>query len=217
MEYQKYGLSHWERKEHFYHFYQDVRCGFSITDNINITNLLSVCKSNGLSFYPVILYMASVGINSQRELRTFVDDSGEPCYWDIMHPSFTIFHEDIHTFSNLWTEYDADFSVFYERCKGDMATYQDIHHMDSKKDCPSNNFPVSCIPWRSFSGFHLHLFNESQYLTPIITFGKYQSNGTSINLPISIQVHHAAADGYHISKFINQLQGLSDTCGNWLK
>lgn len=41
---------------------------------------------------------------------------------------------------------------------------------------------------------------------PIITIGKYDKNENKIVLPITIQIHHAVCDGFHVAKFINKLQ-----------
>lgn len=35
--------------------------------------------------------------------------------YDILHPNYTIFHEDDHTFTDVWTEYTEDFKIFYNR------------------------------------------------------------------------------------------------------
>ena len=39
------------------------------------------------------------------------DKDGNPGYYDVLHPNYTIFHEDDHTFSDVWTAYTEDFSV----------------------------------------------------------------------------------------------------------
>ncbi|OPA05916.1 CatA-like O-acetyltransferase, partial [Bacillus cereus] len=38
-----------------------------------------------------------------------------------------------------------------------------------------------------------------------------------VMLPVSLQVHHSVCDGYDASKFIEDLQQLSNTCNEWLK
>lgn len=71
---------------------------------------------------------------------------------------------------------------------------------------PPNVFTISSIPWVSFTGFNLNLPKATDYLLPIFTTGKYfQENGKTW-LPIAIQVHHAVCDGYHLSRFVNELQ-----------
>ncbi len=40
-----------------------------------------------------------------------------------------------------------------------------------KENIPPNVFPISSIPWTSFTGFNIN--NDADYLLPIITCGKY--------------------------------------------
>ena len=80
--------------------------------------------------------------------------------------------------------------------------------MLAKPNPPENTFPVSMIPWTSFEGFNLNLQNGYDYLLPIFTFGKYYEDGGKYYIPLSIQVHHAVCDGFHVCRFINELQEL---------
>lgn len=45
-----------------------------------------------------------------------------------------------------------------------------------------------------------------QYLRPIFTMGKYYEDDGRIILPLAVQVHHAVCDGYHLCRFLNELQ-----------
>ncbi len=80
----------------------------------------------------------------------------------------------------------------------------------------ANTFPISCIPWVSFTGFNLNIQDDGTYLTPIFTFGKYFEQNNKTFIPISIQVHHAVCDGYHTSRFINEVQELASDFQTWL-
>ena len=51
------------------------------------------------------------------EFRMSLNAEGLPGYYDILHPCFTVFHEDTDTFSNLWTEYCEDRHTFYSTYK----------------------------------------------------------------------------------------------------
>lgn len=77
---------------------------------------------------------------------------------------------------------------------------------NSKPLVGKNYFNVSCIPWTSFTGFNLNLQQGYDYLLPIFTIGKYFSDDNKIMLPLAIQVHHAVCDGFHLSRFVNELQ-----------
>ncbi|PAE58570.1 type A chloramphenicol O-acetyltransferase, partial [Bacillus licheniformis] len=85
----------------------------------------------------------------------------------------------------------------------------------AKPDIPPNTFSVSSIPWVSFTNFNLNLDN-SEHLLPIITNGKYFSEGRETFLPVSLQVHHAVCDGYHAGAFMNELARLAADCKEWL-
>ena len=48
----------------------------------------------------------------------------------------------------------------------------------------------------------------SPNLFPIITYGKYQMKNSSYQMPFTVTISHAAADGYHTSLLINEIQAL---------
>ena len=100
------------------------------------------------------------------------------------------------------TEYNTHFDFFMQNYNDDMLKYQN----NSKKSKPLNSknyFSVSCIPWTNFTGFNLNLQQGYEYLLQIFTIGK-------ILLPLAIQVHGAVCDGFHLSRFINDLNDLKD-------
>lgn len=97
-----------------------------------------------------------------------------------------------------------------------MEQYRDTKGLFVKENPPPNTFPISMIPWASFSGFNLNIVNEADYLLPIITGGKYTEQGGRVLLPVSLQVHHAVCDGYHASMFFKELQSLADSFEDWL-
>lgn len=217
MNFNKIDTENWNRKQHFEHYLKNVKCGFSITSNIDSTALVPAVKVKSLRFYPVLLYMVSTVVNMQQELRTCFNDDKQLGYWEAMNPSYTVFHKDTHTFSSLWTEYTDDFNEFYQNIQVDMEKYANNNDLFPKPDCPPNCFPISCIPWTSFTGFNLNLFNDNQFLLPIVTIGKYFAQGNTLQLPVCLQVHHAVADGYHAAQFMNHLQQIASMPEKWLK
>jgi chloramphenicol O-acetyltransferase type A len=217
MSFNKIDMDNWDRKQHFEHYLKNVKCGFSITSNIDSTALVPAVKAKSLKLYPVLLYMVTSVVNLQHEFRTCFNDDKQLGYWETMNPSYTVFHQDTHTFSSLWTEYTDDFNEFYQKIQIDIEKYSDNKDLFPKPDCPLNCFPISCIPWTSFTGFNLNLFNDNQFLLPIVTIGKYFEQGDTLQLPVCLQIHHAVADGYHAAQFMNHLQQLASMPEKWLK
>ncbi|PRX69804.1 chloramphenicol acetyltransferase [Cohnella sp. SGD-V74] len=49
MNFNPIDMDNWSRKPYFNHYLNNVRCSYSMTANIDITNLLSVIKNKGIS------------------------------------------------------------------------------------------------------------------------------------------------------------------------
>lgn len=72
-------LEKWERKEYYLHFMNEVRCAYSATVNLDITNL------KGRRLYPAMIWLLTQTVNLFPEFRTALTDEGLGIY-DIMHP-----------------------------------------------------------------------------------------------------------------------------------
>lgn len=207
----------WARREHYRYYQTLVRSGYTLTANINITGLLQAVKDRGLRFYPVFLYLCSTAVNSMREMRMARDSAGQLGYWDECHPSYTIFHRDDHTFSDIWTEYSGEFSAFYQRCVADMEAWKDVKGVKTKPGRPDNFTPISCVPWLSYTAQSYDTPMTSPMLFPVLLFGKYFEQGGEILIPFSAYLQHCVADGYHTCRLINTVQELAEHWEDWMK
>jgi chloramphenicol O-acetyltransferase type A len=212
MKFKQINVSRWSRKEHFQRYLETCPCTYSMTVNFDITNLLSCIKQKNIKLYPTIIFLITTMVNKHEEFRTQIDKKGRVGVFDSMHPLYTVFHKDDETFSNIWTRYNSDFCLFYQDYLLDLQQYGNIKKFLAKSDVPDNVFPISSIPWVSFTGFNLNILRGAEnYLLPEITMGKFFEQNDKIMLPMSIQVHHAVCDGFHLSRFINELQeGISN-------
>lgn len=80
--------------------------------------------------------------------------------------------------------------------------------MFPQSDTPANTFDVSSLPWTSFTGFTLNIRDGWDHLLPIFTIGRHREEAGRTKMPLAVQIHHAAADGFHTSRFIQELQDL---------
>lgn len=199
----------WPRCSHYESFSSQAKCAVHMTYELDVAHFRSVCHLRGLRFYPAMIALVSQVVNHIAEFRMARDGAGRPGVWNFVSPSYTVFHEDDKTFSALATAYVPEFGALYSAVCSDI-----VQHGNEKGvqlgEAPLNVFHISCLPWIDFSSFSLQLF-ESGYLAPIITWGKYRERGNRLEMPISIQIHHAAADGYHLALFFNRLQELCNT------
>lgn len=204
MEFQVIDPQTWGRREYFHHYYNAVPCTYSMTVQLNITELVE----DRVKLYPAMLYALTTIVNRHGEFRTACNEHVQVGIFSSMHPCYTVFHWESETFSNLWTEYHPDFCRFLDAYRQDQAQFGQVCRMDAKPDTPPNTFPVSMIPWVSFQGFNLNLQKGYDYLLPIFTMGRYHKEQGQYLLPLAVQVHHGVCDGFHLSRFIQELQAL---------
>ena len=194
------------RADEFYHFTEEVPCSFSFCADIDVTALYGRVKREGVRFFPAFLHCLAAEVNARREFRMHENAAGELGWFDSTNPCYTVFHEAQKRFTDVWTEYDEDFSVFYERYLHDRKEYGGREMKPSKPYEGENLFNVSCIPWASFTGFGLNVPKSTRFFSPIFTVGKYYLREGKLYMPFAAQVHHAVCDGWHVAAFVNGLQ-----------
>ncbi len=209
--------SDWKRKPYFDYYYYKIKTKYNVNHHIDITDLLKEIKATDLRFYPVFLYVVIHIINQNEEFRMSFDENNKLGIWNYTVPSYTIFHNDDKTFSDIWSEYTPVFKDFYKQVTEDMDKYKDVKKISAKENRPANFCPISVVPWLSFQSISQDTYSESTLLFPIIRFGKYYNDGDKIVLPFSIFVNHAVADGYHTSKLITEIEELGKNVKEWMK
>ncbi len=212
MAFQPVDLINYARKEHFEHF-MELNLTYSATVSIEITDLRAALKRKGLKAYPAQIWMLTSAANLVPEFRMSLDDDGRLGHWDSLSPMYTVFCEAKKSFSSIWTEYRPDFGSFYRACLNDIRQYNTGAFLP-QANIPDNMLNVSSIPWVDFTAFNLNL--PTRYLLPILTIGKYVERDGKTFIPLSIQVHHAVCDGYHLGLFLEQVNQLAANADSWL-
>lgn len=200
------------RWEHFRHFFDECACAVSLCDDIDVTELRRACHDTGTSFYIAMLWCVTKTVNAHDEFRMTTVETAEdpypiPAVFDEISPAHNVFHEDSETYTTLFTpwkrDYECrDFGTFADNCAADMARAKRLRVMSIP--CPENTFEASCVPWRHFTSVGVTC--EAYPLTPIIAWGGFTEQNGRTKMPLSIQIHHAAADGFHLARFLNETE-----------
>ena len=201
--YRKIDLEQWARKEHYLYYTNSLNVEVNMTANIDASELLTFCHTNGYKFYPTLIYCVTKVLNQIENFKMFKDKNGDLCVWDSLVPNYTIFHEEDHTFSDCWTDFTDDFDSFYKNITYDMELGKTKRGIKVKKGQPANFYCVSCTPWTAFTAVSSRVVNGGAAFFPIITAGKYDEKN---QMPVNITIAHAVADGYHIGLFFEYLQ-----------
>ena len=192
-------IENWERKEFYEHFINEVVCTYSVTVNLDITNL------KGQRLYPAMIWLITKTVNEMPEFRTSLRKDGLGIY-DSMHPMYTVFNEQNKNFSGIWSYFSDNYKEFLKNYEEDSGKYSNSTRYTPKDGTPENSFNISMLPWIGFTSVNINVYDEGKFLLPIFTMGKFTEREDKRLLPLSIQVHHAVCDGYHVGLFVEKLQ-----------
>jgi len=164
-------------------------------------------KKQNRKFFPAYLYLVSKLIAEQEEFR-IANVNGHLSYYEVLHPSYACFHQEDKTMSNMWTAYSPDFDIFYNHYIEDQNNYANNHGILAKPAMPpQNNCMIGMLPWIQFTSYApIPYANSNSYYFPVMQAGKFFDREGKKLMPFSITVHHAVADGYHVSLFLEKLQ-----------
>lgn len=200
-------LENWNRKEHFLFFKQMEEPFFGITTTIDCTKAYETSKQLGTSFFVSYLHKTIVAVNSIESFRYRINDDKIYIY-DAIDVSATIMRED-KTFGFSLIEYSSDFDVFAKN------TFEEIERIKNTPGLLTIEFPYdnlihfSVIPWINFTSLshaRSYTFPDS---CPKISFGKMMvGEDGKRTMSMSVHVHHALMDGYHVGQFVDYFQEL---------
>ena len=198
--------NNWARREHYNHFKNLEYPYFSLCFTFDISQLRHFCRKNKLSITYSLVYLSSRCANNIPEFRLRIRE-GEVVEHEIVHPSFTVLRED-ETFSFCTFDDSEDPVVFFQRAQTEQARVMLQAVMDNESERDDYLF-MSPLPWISFTSCTHAQGNGLKDSVPRIAWGKYyEDTAEHIQLPYSIQMHHALADGLHVGKFVEQFQHL---------
>ena len=211
MAFHKIDWDQWERAEYFRYYKDCIKTHYNLTLRLDVTALRRELDKRGLKFYPAFVWAVMKAVNSHREFRMAVDGEGNLGWYDECHPGYTVLHRDTGTFSDLWSEYSPSFRTFYGNMTGDMEKYGQVHRLKGKPGCPPNFCSLSCVPWLDFTGYSSTVPGGSPQLFPVMTYGKFADKDGRRTMPLAINIAHAAADGWHTARFVQDLQAFVNT------
>ncbi|WP_205660463.1 CatA-like O-acetyltransferase [Amycolatopsis antarctica] len=201
--------STWARHAHFEHYRNRRPTYYAITVELDVTALVARLRATGRKTYPAQIWALATVVNRHEEFRMTVDEQGRPAIWDVVDPSFTVFNPGRETFANVRAPFDPDFTSFHPAAAALIAEHRHATTpFPQGFPPPSNLFDISSMPWTSFTGFTLHVESGWDHFAPAFTLGRYLERGDRTVMPLALQIHHSAADGFHTARLLNELQEL---------
>jgi chloramphenicol O-acetyltransferase type A len=200
-------LDTWNRKEHFEFFSKFDEPFFGTTVEVDCTRCYEKAKKDGVSFFARYQHASMLAVNLVECFRYRILDK-KVVVFDVIHASAALARAD-HTFAFSFVEYTKDFEAFSIKLQQEIDQVKSgtgIRLTDNAKRKDTIHYSV--IPWLKFTALSHARHFEHEDSTPKITFGKLHEKEGRKMMPISVHVHHALMDGYHVGQYVDAFQAL---------
>lgn len=207
MNYKVVDMEKYYRKGVYRHFTEDCKCSVSITNKVDVTELVEFSKRTNTKFYVNFLYVLSKVLNSREDYRMqYLYEKQQLVIFDKVNPVHYVFHEDTETCTVVYTEFQEDYKKFYQQCVSDVEKAKQTREYGLDSVNHPNYFDASYISWLSYESLHIELPDGYLHFMPIVNWGRYQEENGKYFMPVSVRMNHAAADGYLVAKVFRLLE-----------
>jgi chloramphenicol O-acetyltransferase type A len=206
-------IENWKRKDHYNYFKGLSYPHFNICGNLDITSFYSYIKKNESPFFISLLYVSTKAANSIKEFRLRIRED-KVIEHETVAPSFTMMTEsEVFSFCTVkfideFNDFKANTSKEIEKIKNNLT----IEDEPGRDDL----LYITSIPWVSFTSITHPVQMNPVDSIPRISWGKYFEENGKIKLPLSVQIHHALADGIHAGQYFNSIQEILDNPARYL-
>lgn len=197
-------VNEWKRKEIFEFFSRVSNPFYSVTFNVDVTNVYAFAKQNGVSFYYALTYLVTKAINSVEAFRYALID-GEVCLLDERCPSFTDLKKGSESFHIVTMPCNGGIVDFCREAKERSQAQTTFLSQDKEG---AELIYISSLPWVELTA----LTNERDFdpddAIPRIAWGRFHERDGRKILGLSMELNHRFTDGVHIGLFSQALDNL---------
>ncbi len=195
-------IEQWDRKDHFHFFNGMDYPHYNVCADVDMTKTSAYIEDHDLSLFTTILYAISHVANGIEAFRLRIRGDHVVLH-DAVHPSFTVLTGE-RLFGFAEVKYTGEASRFFQETDTAIRNARQAASLEDEEDRDDYLF-VSSLPWVKFTSIshpiHMHPVDS----VPRISWGKAVKEGPGTVVPVSVQVHHALADGVHIGAFFETL------------
>lgn len=186
------------RREHFNHFYGMAYPYAGVTVEVDVTDLLALCREKGYSFYLMVLHAVALAADGVDEFRRRIDRGGIVEYEQC--PTSHVELKPDGTYAYCTLHHHMPLTEYLQKAEAARAAARTNGSIEEEAEVQSMYF-ISTLPWLHYTQL-IQPVACGEESNPRFTWGKYQQDADGrMMMPLSVLVHHALADGLHIAKF----------------
>jgi len=196
-------ISTWNRKDTFDYYKNFESPFFNITAQVDVSEMYAYCKKENLSFFLTSLHHSTKICNDIENFRYRLEGEKIWIYNKISAGSTVLFEDN--TFGFAYFDMVEDLNKFVADGQNTIDQLKKNRHFSPKHDMESL-IHYSVIPWVSFTSFQHARPIPVKDSIPKITFGKLFDQGKKKMMPVSVAVHHALMDGWHVGQYFQKIE-----------
>ncbi len=199
-------IATWNRRDHFHFFRQFEEPFFGVTVNLDVTKAYLTAKELNTSFFLFYLHRSLVAANAIEAFRYRIENETDVLVYEQINASPTINRPD-GTFGFSYIGYHPDYQRFEMGAKKEIERVKTGTGLELTAS-NDNVIHYSSLPWLDFTSIsHARAFSFKDCI-PKISFGKMMEDQGKRRISVSIHVHHALCDGFHVGQFVERFQEL---------
>ncbi len=196
-------MATYPRREHFNHFVGMAYPYAGVTVDVDVTDLLALCREKGYSFYLMVLHAVALAADEVPEFRRRIDNCGIVEY-DACPTSHTELKPD-GTYAYCTLRHHMPLADYLAKAEAARTAARESGSIEEEAEVQSMYF-ISTLPWLHYTQL-VQPVACGEESNPRITWGKYQPDAAGrMMMPLSVLVHHALADGLHIARFYEEFE-----------
>lgn len=199
----KVELAAWERREIYEMFSACDHPFYSLSLELDVTNLYRYTHERGVSFYYSLCWLMTRAMEQVEAFRMRIRGD-ELVVVDELVPSCTDLAPGSDAFVIVTLPHGGDMDAFCRRAKEKAAGQ--MYLFDKEMERLDTLIYFSCLPWFPVTGFVTERNLEVDDSIPRVTWGKYRREGERVTLNITLDLNHRLIDGVHIGKLYQMLQ-----------
>ncbi|MEN9917768.1 MAG: hypothetical protein RL662_204 [Bacteroidota bacterium] len=204
---QQIDIKTWERRELFQVFSVFEEPFYGVCVSVDCTKAYLRAKELKTSFFLYYLHKSLTAANMIQHFRYRIED-GQVYLYDRIDAATTVDRPDkIFAFSGN-VVFNTDYKIFEHIALEEIDRVRKAESILNK--CDNNTIHYSAVPWINFTSMSHARRLSIHDSCPKISFGKMMEQNGVRTMPMSIHVHHALVDGFHLGQYIDLFQKIMD-------
>jgi chloramphenicol O-acetyltransferase type A len=197
-------MNTYSRRAHFDYFRSLQNPMLGVTVDVDVTDLVRICREKGWSFYLAFIHIAAQAANAVPELRQRIRGEGIVEYDRCGTSHVELLEDGTYCYCTLYHDPDQSFSDYMAAAAIQRERARAGADIEEDEDVEGLLFMTS-VPWLHYTQLTQPTAGPSD-TNPRISWGRYATDHQGrLQMPLTILCHHSLVDGLQLAQFYQNL------------